>query len=156
MSHYYLDSSAAVKLYVAETGAGWLHNLLLVEPPVAVLSSHLLRVELWSAFARRRREGALSTADFEQTITWFTEHLHSLYRLVPVTESVLQVACTLLETYPLRGIDALHLATATILNQQLAAAELAPLIFLSADARLNQAAQAAGLMVSNPNQPHSS
>ncbi|MEW5958023.1 MAG: type II toxin-antitoxin system VapC family toxin, partial [Chloroflexota bacterium] len=60
MSHYYLDSSAAVKLYVAETGSDWLRDLLLVEPPVAVLSSQLLRVELWSAFARRQREGTLS------------------------------------------------------------------------------------------------
>ncbi|GAB4458955.1 MAG: hypothetical protein Fur0044_51890 [Anaerolineae bacterium] len=36
MSHYYLDSSAAVKLYVAETGANWLRQLLLGESPVAV------------------------------------------------------------------------------------------------------------------------
>lgn len=69
MSHYYLDSSAAVKLYVAQAGADWLHGLLLNEPSVAVLSSHLLRVELWSAFARRHREGNLSAAEFDQTIT---------------------------------------------------------------------------------------
>lgn len=136
MSHYYLDSSAAVKLYVAETGADWLRHRLLGEAPVAVLSSHLLRVELWSAFARRRREGTLSASDFTQTITWFTEHLHGLYRLAPMTDTLLQTACTLLEKHPLRGADAIHLATAIILNQQLAAAELSPLIFLAADTRL--------------------
>jgi len=153
MSQYYLDSSAAVKLYVAETGADWLRQLLLREPPVAVVSSQLLRVELWSAFARRRREGSLSASDFTQTITWFTEHLHGLYRLAPMTEGLLQTACALLEKHPLRGADAIHLATATILNQQLAAAELPPLIFLASDTRLNEAALTEGLVVLDPNLP---
>ncbi|MBE7471274.1 MAG: hypothetical protein DPW09_33910 [Anaerolineae bacterium] len=156
MSHYYLDSSAAVKLYVAETGANWLRQLLLGESPVAVISSQLLRVELWSAFARRRREGALSASDFAQTIIWFTEHLHDLYRLTPMTEPLLQTACVLLEKYPLRGADAIHLATATLLNQQLAAAGLPPLTFLGADAHLNQAALSEGLVTLDPNQAPSS
>ncbi|MEW5958878.1 MAG: type II toxin-antitoxin system VapC family toxin, partial [Chloroflexota bacterium] len=86
-------------------------------------------------------------------ITWLTEHLHNLYNLTPITDAVLQTACTLLEKHPLRSVDAIHLATVIILNQQLAAAEIPPLIFLSADTRLNEAALAEGLVVRDPNQP---
>ena len=46
----------------------------------------------------------------------------------------------------------MHLATALVTNQRLLANNLAPLIFLSADNRLNDAASAEGLTVDNPNQ----
>jgi len=44
-----------------------------------------------------------------------------------------------------------HLATAVVTNQRLLANNLVPLIFLSADNRLNNAASAEGLAVDNPN-----
>jgi hypothetical protein len=56
MTTYYLDTSAAVKLYVQEIGSGWLKELLVTPRPPVVVTSHLLRVEMWSAFARRLRE----------------------------------------------------------------------------------------------------
>jgi predicted nucleic acid-binding protein len=53
MSTYYLDTSAAVKLYVSEIGSDWLRHLFATRRLPAVVASHLLRVEMWSAFARR-------------------------------------------------------------------------------------------------------
>jgi predicted nucleic acid-binding protein len=57
MNACYLDTSAAVKLYVSEVGSGWLLRLLVSGQLPIILSSRLLRVELWSTFARRLREG---------------------------------------------------------------------------------------------------
>jgi len=46
MNACYLDTSAAVKLYVSEVGSDWLIRLLVSERLPVILSSHLLRVEL--------------------------------------------------------------------------------------------------------------
>ena len=47
MTTYYLDTGAAVKLYVSEVGSDWLQRLFVgPRPPVAV-TSHLLRIEMW-------------------------------------------------------------------------------------------------------------
>ena len=145
--NYYIDSSAAVKQYVTEIGSLWLQQLSLSE----VASSQLLRVELRSAFARRYREGSLTLAEYLQAKQWFIEHSQTLYQLVPIHEQVLQTAADLVERHPLRAGDAIHLATAIIVNQQLLRLEQKPLTFLSADARLNSAAQTEGLVVDNPN-----
>jgi uncharacterized protein len=150
MVSYYLDTSAAVKLYVAEIGSVWLRQLLLT-PTSTVITSHLLRVEMWSAIERRLREGSVTLPDYTRMHDWFTEHRHSLYSFVPVSEPNIRQACELLVRHPLRSYDALHLTTALFINQQLVQAGAAPLTFLSADNRLNGAAHAEGLSVDNPN-----
>ncbi len=115
------------------------------------MSSHLLRVEITSAFARRLREGTVTFDEYVRIGDLFVEHRHSLYRLAPVNEAIIQRACELVVDHQLRGYDAVHLGTALNLNQQLVAAGEAALIFLSADDRLNVAASAEGLAVDNPN-----
>jgi hypothetical protein len=57
----------------------------------------------------------------------------------------------LLEHHPLRTYDALHLASALLVNDQLVAVGLPPLTFLAADNRLLTAATLEGLTVDNPN-----
>jgi predicted nucleic acid-binding protein len=42
MNTYYLDTSAAVKLYVLEAGSDWLLRLLAPERSPVVSSSHLM------------------------------------------------------------------------------------------------------------------
>lgn len=150
MVTYYLDTSAAVKLYLVEIGSDWLRQLLVTDPMPGIFSSYLLRVELWSAFARRRREDNVTVQEYSQLQSWFAEHQQSLYRLVPLNETIIQQACQLIERHPLRSYDAVHLATALILNQRLAESGV-NLVFLSADNRLTQAGLAEGLAVDNPN-----
>jgi len=111
MSTYYLDTSAAVKLYVNESGSDWL-RWLLSAPSQIVLSSYLLRVEIWSAFTRRLSEGALTSAEYSRLCDWFTEQCATFYRFAPVSETIIRDACTLVERHRLRGYDAVHLATA--------------------------------------------
>jgi predicted nucleic acid-binding protein len=150
MVSYYLDTSAAVKLYLAEVGSAWLRQVLLTSVST-IITSHLLRVEIGSAFERRLREGSVTLPDYSRMHDWFAEHRHSFYSFVPVSEPIIQQACQLIVHHPLRSYDALHLATALLINQQLTQAGAPPLIFLSADNRLNGVAHIEGLSVDNPN-----
>ena len=152
MVTYYLDTSAATKLYVLETGSAWLRQLLLpASRTVTVLSTHLLRVEIWSAFARRLRDNTLTATQYNRVSYWFAQHQHTLYRLRVVDEIVIQQTRGLFDAYRLRAYDAVHLATAIIANQPLLANALPGLTFLCADERLLAAATAEGLAVDNPN-----
>ncbi len=65
MNHYFLDTSALVKYYVAEMGSNWIRSLVKTKP-VALIVSHLITVEIFSAFTRRLREGSLSSKDYAQ------------------------------------------------------------------------------------------
>ncbi len=78
-------------------------------------------------------------------------HRRTLYRLATVNELTIQLACDVIERYPLRGYDAVHLATALSAHRQLVARGRSGLVFLSADDRLNHAAATEGLVVDNPN-----
>ena len=92
MNTYYLDTSAAVKLYVNETGSNWLRQLLITTPPGVIVSSVLLRVEIWSAFTRRQAEGTLTPTECARLRDWFNEHRAALYRFSPVNETIIQTA----------------------------------------------------------------
>ena len=150
MSTYYLDTSAAVKLYVPEAGSQWLRDLLAADQSLVVLSSHLLRIELRSALARRLREGTVLPEEYRRMLELFTEDCATLCRFVPLTEAMIQQAGDLVERYPLRGYDATHLATAFTINRRLTETGEAPLMVLSADDRLLEAAFAEGMAVDNP------
>jgi hypothetical protein len=89
VSTYYLDTSAAVKLYVPETGSQWLRDLLAADQSLVVLSSHLLRIELRSALARRLREGTVTPAEYRRMLETFAEDCATLYRFVPLTEAMI-------------------------------------------------------------------
>lgn len=56
----------------------------------------------------------------------------------------------LLEAHPLRAYDAVQLASALESNDRLVAADLAPLVFVSADTRLLAVAMAEGLATDDP------
>ncbi|MEJ5312278.1 MAG: type II toxin-antitoxin system VapC family toxin [Anaerolineae bacterium] len=149
---YYLDSSAAVKLYVTETGSAWLRGLLLPEPQnLVVISSHLLCVEVWSAFGRRLRDGTVTPNQHTRIHDWFLQHRYELYHFKAVDEEIIQGTRRLFITYTLRAYDAIHLATALLANQHLLARQLPPVTFLCADDQLLAAAASEGLAVDNPN-----
>jgi len=65
--------------------------------------------------------------------------------------NIVLLARDLLDRHPLRAYDAVQLASAIVANQALIAANLPPLVFVSADDRLNAVAATEGLAVDNPN-----
>lgn len=70
---------------------------------------------------------------------------------IAIGEDVIVEALRLAETYGLRGYDAVQLSAALEANGERIGRELSPLILVSADTELNNAAQAEGLTVENPN-----
>jgi len=151
MTTYYVDTSALVKRYVDEAGSGWLRTALGAQPAPSIIIVHLAIVEMTGALMRRLREGALTSTEVVQLQNAFRSDCLDEYEIALAVGNIIDQANRLLEAYPLRAYDAVHLATAVITNQRLVDYDLAPLIFLSADDRLNEAASAEGLAVDNPN-----
>lgn len=150
MADYYADSSVLVKRHIQEGGTTRFRELADPQQGHTIITVQLSRVEVISAFRRRVREGALSAADATQLQADFVGLCQTEYRLVGLLEPIITTACDLLAQYPLRAYDAIQLAAASAANAALVAGELPPLIFLSADARLLQAAAAEGLSIENP------
>ena len=124
----YLDSSAAVKLIVAETESAALRSWLRGR---AVTSSALLRVEVVRAI---RPHGALAV---DRAV-----HLIRQLELVRISRLVLDRAADLGPSQ-LRTLDAIHLATASLTSGSSTA-------LVSYDQRLLHAAGSLGLAVASP------
>ncbi len=151
MTTYYLDTSALIKRYIDELGSDWLRATLGTQPLPTIIVVHLVIVEVTSALTRRVRESTLTLANYTRVQDAFRSDCLHEYEIVIAVGDIIDQANLLLERYPLRAYDAVHLATAVVANHQLLANNLTPLTFLSADDRLNDAAYAEGLMMDNPN-----
>ena len=151
MSTYYLDASALIKRYVTETGSSRIRDLFRPENGHLSTISRLTLVEVFSAFARRRREGSVTVTGYGTNVRAFRIDSVTYYRLIDLTTDVVDLSQQLLEQHPLRANAAVQLATALITNRSLTGAGLRGLVFLSADNRLNSAAQAEGLVFEDPN-----
>lgn len=134
----YLDTSALVKLYVEEDGSALMREA--VREADAVATSAIAYVEARAAFARRRRERALSPGDYRRTLLEFDADWQH-YVSIEVTDSLIRKAAGLAEEHGLRVYDAIHLASAAALNEKLAER----MVFSSWDASLSAAARREGL-----------
>ena len=104
----YLDTSSLVKLYVAESGAEAVREL--VDGATIVATSVIAYAETRAALARLRREGFLRPAAFTAIKHSFDQDWPS-YLTLDVTLSICRAAGDLAERYRLRGYDSVHLAS---------------------------------------------
>jgi predicted nucleic acid-binding protein len=139
----YLDTSALVKHFVAEKGSDRVREIVSAGEPAA--TSKIGYAEVHAALARRRREGGLSTRQYTTACRNFEENWQT-YVKVDLQDEVLLLARDLIKRRPLRGFDAIHLASALTLGRELGE----PMTFIAADARLLDAAEAEKLRVLNP------
>jgi predicted nucleic acid-binding protein len=151
MSFYFLDTSALIKHYVAEAGSQWLETTIFEPSENVLLISRITVVEMRSALARRKREASIQPQDHADALTALSEDCLIRYRFVEFEAPVVDLAGEMLDRYVLRAYDAVQLASALATNRLLTDANLAPLVFVSADNNLLAAAQAAGLQIDNPN-----
>ena len=151
MTTYYLDTSALIKRYIDEVGSIWLRTQLSIQPQPSLIIVHLAIVKVTRALTRRRRENVLTSTEYQQIQNIFRSDCLNEYNIATAIGNIISRANQLLEKHPLRAYDAIHLATAINVNQQLLRQNLVPLTFLSADNRLNDAASVEGLAVDNPN-----
>jgi len=148
---YFLDSSALVKRYAAETGTAWVTSL--IEPAAGnlIYVVRITGVETIAAIARKRKGNLLSQADATTALTTLQKELAGLFLIVEVTTALLTGAMGLAEKHALRGYDAVQLAAALGANGERLGQSLSPLTLIAADADLLAAGAAEGLTTDDPN-----
>lgn len=151
MAAFFFDSSAIVKRYVVENGSSLVGNLANVKSGNIILLARITRVEVAAAIARRLKGGSLTNADAQNALALFQHDLTNNYFTIELTAGLLSEAMRLATRHALRGYDAVQLAAALEANNERVASGLAPLTLVSADTELNDAAQAEGLGIENPN-----
>jgi len=151
VTHYYFDSSALVKRYVAETGTAWVNSLCASSSGHTLYTVRISGAEIIAALFRRAQTGALALSDAQAATTQFKIDFRSLYQIVEVTELVIDRAMTLAERHSLRGYDSVQLAAALELQSVRISLSLSAITFVCADDKLNLAATAESLPAENPN-----
>ncbi len=129
----FLDTSAFAKRYVAEQGSDKVMALCLKADSLVV--SVICLLELISTLSRLVREKKLAKADYRKLKGDAMADLADV-DICHITSEILVSVVSLLESSPLRAMDALHVACALAVK---------PDIFVSADHRQLSAARKAGL-----------
>ena len=146
----YVDTSALVKRYVAETGSAWVRRLLAHPAQYVIYTAALAQAEVISALQRRVREGRLERAQARRLGQRVTVHFAQRYQVITITQAIVDQACRALEAHPLRAADAIHLAGALTIRRIAQEQGLPPPSFVVADTALLTAATAEGFVVENP------
>lgn len=131
----FFDSSALVKRYVREQGTD--EVLALCNQATELCLSGIALVEIISAFCRLKRESRVSSAQYRQLKDMLLEDITDA-AISDLTPEVLRHSIRSLEGNVLRGMDAMHIGSALVLEADL---------FVTADARQYAAARKAGLPV---------
>ncbi len=138
----YLDTSALIKRFVAEKGTQVVSALVTGTEPVA--TAKIAYAEVYAGLTRRRRSGDLSSGQYVRICREF-EGDWPAYLHVDLRDDILRLARDLIQRHPLRGFDAVHLASALSLREALGE----PIRFAAADDRLLDAAGAEHCVVIN-------
>ena len=138
----YMDTSALIKRFVTETGSETVTALLEKSGPVVI--AKLAFAEVHAGLKRKHREGFLSGQDYTLSVRQFEADWESYIR-VDLHDEIFRLARDLIRKHPLRGFDAVHLASA--LSVKRATGEDLP--FAAADTRLLRAAASERLISIN-------
>jgi uncharacterized protein len=149
MTIYYCDSSVLVKRHMNESGSQWFRQLV-DQQNISVFTTQISVVEVCSALNRRLRENVINLNDYHSLVAQSTFLFGSKYEVIAISEQLIELACSALERHVLRAFDAIHLATAMMVNDRLIRLNEPTLIFLATDQRLLTAAIDEGLSTFNP------
>ena len=142
----YLDSSALIKNYSQEPGTHRVREILSGADGCSI--SKISYAEICAAFGRKNRENPKDRRVHLIGFQRFQEDWKLLH-IVELEDDLLPVICGLTEKYPLRGADAIHLASALWLERVLRD----EVTFVAADGWLLEAARNEKLKTVNPEKP---
>lgn len=134
----YCDTSALLKLFIAEPGSEQMAALALASDMLAV--NRINWVEAHAALARRAREQADASSQFE-TARQRLKDLWPDFLTLELTPTLAEQAARFADVFALRAHDAVQLASA----QALRTAQSDPVVFACFDLRLGRAAATLGL-----------
>lgn len=130
----YLDTSALVKKYVWEAGSETLIRLWQEAEGIAI--SKVGYAETLATFYRKKREEELTGKLLRQILRNFKEDWKSFVR-IDLSSEIEKLIDRLVSKHPLRGFDAIHLASSLTIKKALKG----NLAFVAGDRRLIEAAQ---------------
>lgn len=137
----YIDTSALVKKYFKEEGTSGVISLW--KGANGIVTSTVTFAETLAAIHRKRREqNGVNAKIFRRVISSFDGDWRSFLR-VDVTDHLGDIIRRLIHDHPLRGFDAIHLASALLIHEKLEDSFL----FVCFDKRLSSAAAKEGLSI---------
>lgn len=134
----YLDTSALVKRYFKEPYSK--EVIAKFQEATEIVTSSVAYSEAMASFYRKKRESALENDLMEQVIKNFQTEWHSFIR-IQVTDQLNNYIDTSLKAHPLRGFDAIHLASAMVIHEKFPD----DFLFACFDQKLTQAANTEGM-----------
>jgi len=144
---YYLETSALVKLYVYEQGTDRLLDLTASSAGHRFAILSLTQVEFRAAVRGRQRRGEISDNVADELIETFRRHAEGKFLIQSFSDSLVDVASALIDSYPLRGYDVAQLAGYLVLRSISGTEEPT---FVCADRVLLSAARNEGCPVLDP------
>ncbi|MEE8376916.1 MAG: type II toxin-antitoxin system VapC family toxin [Candidatus Aminicenantaceae bacterium] len=136
----FLDTSALAKRYVEEPGSKELENLFFTLVKEVSVST-LALPEFSAAISRKVRNKELSDGMAAEAINEIEMDWKGLFAKIPLFEDLAKQAASLTIRFPLKGADAVHLASAVGSGADL---------FIASDHQLLYAAEQIGLQSYNP------
>ena len=136
----YLDTSAIVKRYFQEPYSEEI--LSKWQSATQIITSFVAYAETMASILIKKREEELSTRLVRTILQQFQNDWESFTR-VEVNNELNGYVDRVVARHPLRGFDAIHLASAIIVQERLPE----NLLFICFDNRLNAAAQREGLRI---------
>lgn len=121
----YLDTSLLVPIYVPEIYSEKILKVI-TEATHKIYISQLAETEFYSALAINMRTNKLTKKQVKQITEVFKEDMaSSIFEKIKITDAVFKKAIDFITTYQtnLRTLDALHLASAAVLNANLLTAD---------------------------------
>lgn len=136
----YLDTSALVKRYVYEPYSDDIISRW--KSATQIVTSFVAYAETMASLYRKKRESDLTDTVILKTIDSFHHEWKSFIR-VEVNDALNGYIDRIVKKYPLRGFDAIHLASAIVIHERLSE----DFLFACFDDRLTSAAQLEGLEI---------
>lgn len=134
----YLDTSALVKRYFYEPYSDDVISRW--KSATQIVTSFVAYAETMASMYRKKRESALADTLIRKIADSFHHDWESFIR-VEVNYKLNGYIDRVVEKYPLRGFDAIHLASAIVIHERLSE----DFVFVCFDERLTGAAQLEGL-----------
>lgn len=131
----FFDSSAFVKRYIQEAGTEEI--LAWCDRATEIVLAGIALPEIISAFCRLRRESRIDNTQYRQLKTLLLADIEDA-AICDLTPMVIARTIAALEASALRGMDAIHIGSALIMQAD---------VFITADERQVEAALRAGLRV---------
>ena len=149
---YFLDTSALIKHYLKESGSDYVDHLCSeVNQTNIIMLAHITLVEIVATLHRAAvaTPKRIKAKQRDILLQGFQQHVQTKYAVFVMSEAVIVNAQKVCARHHLRAMDALQLASALLIRDELPHASLPP-IFVASDQELLNAAAKEGLQVVDP------